>query len=133
MLGICGHRSRPPKTYDRERSGGTLAPEDESRPAPVSEPATEYPPLPKPRHRRRLWHIKKLWADFLSAIETDRCPVCDTEEIHYWTNPGLPAMLSYKLGWSVCWDSEREGCPEDAQANGLLRREYGGAWKYPEA
>ena len=41
-------------------------------------------------------------------------------------------MLSYKLGRSVQWDGEKEEIVGDPEANKLLRREYRGAWKYPE-
>jgi hypothetical protein len=78
-------------------------------------------------------NIKELWADFLEAIETNRRPVCDIEEVHYSTNLSLLGMLSYKLGRSVPWDGEKEICGNDAEANKLLRREYRTPWVYPEA
>lgn len=77
-------------------------------------------------------NIKELWADFLDAIETGRKPVCDIEEVHYSTNLSLLGMLSYKLGRSIRWDGEREICPDDPEANKLLRREYRKPWVYPE-
>jgi len=77
-------------------------------------------------------NIKELWADFLSAIETDTRPVCDIEAIHYSTNLSLLGMLSYKLGRSVTWDGQKEICLGDPQANKLLRRQYRKPWIYPE-
>jgi len=78
-------------------------------------------------------NIKELWADFLQAIETNRRPVSDIEEAHYSTNCSLLGMLSLKLGRSVLWDGEKEEVIGDPEANKLLRREYRGQWKYPEA
>jgi predicted dehydrogenase len=89
----------------------------------------EMPKLNQPDDQ----NIKELWADFLSAIETNRRPISDIEEIHRSTNLSLLGMLSYKLGRSVQWDGEKEVCVGDSQANAMLRREYRKPWVYPEA
>lgn len=75
--------------------------------------------------------ITALWADFMNSIETGKQPVCDIESSHRSTNMSLLGMLSYKLGRSVEWDGEKERCIGDEEANGLLRRDYRGDWKYP--
>ena len=77
-------------------------------------------------------NIKELWADFLSAIETGRRPVCDIELIHRSTNMSLLGMLSYKLGRSVKWDGEKEIIVGDKEANKLLQRKYRKPWAYPK-
>lgn len=46
---------------------------------------------------------------------------------------GLLGMLSLKLVRSVEWDGEKEQIVSDPKANKLLRRDYRGPWKYPEA
>jgi predicted dehydrogenase len=78
-------------------------------------------------------NIKELWADFLEAIASKRRPVSDIGAIHLSTNVSLLGMLSYKLGRSLVWDGEKEECVGDPEANRLLRREYRGEWKFPEA
>jgi hypothetical protein len=78
-------------------------------------------------------NIKELWSDFLNAIETNKRPTSDVEEIHYSTNMALLGILSYKLGRSVQWDGEKTRVVGDEEANKLLRRDYRGEWKYPEA
>ena len=77
--------------------------------------------------------IKLLWADFISAIESGKRPTCDIEIGHHATNMSLLGMLSYKLGRSIQWDGVTEQIIGDEQANKLLRREYRGPWKYPDA
>jgi predicted dehydrogenase len=77
-------------------------------------------------------NIRELFADFLSAIQTGRRPVCDIEVGHRSTNMSLLGMLALKLGRSIRWDGEKEAVIGDADANKLLRREYRGSWQYPE-
>jgi hypothetical protein len=76
-------------------------------------------------------NIKKLWADFLKAIQTGQKPVSDIEEIHRSTNMSLLGMLSYKLGRSIRWDGGKEQIIGDTEANRLLSRKYRKGWKYP--
>jgi predicted dehydrogenase len=77
--------------------------------------------------------INLLWADFIAAIESGKRPTCDIEIGHNATNMSLLGMLSYKLGRSIEWDGATETVIGDDEANKLLRREYRGPWKYPEA
>jgi predicted dehydrogenase len=105
------------------QQGAVFYPTD-SRKEPI-----RFPPT---LHRPDEQNIKELWADFLDAIRTGRRPVCDIEEIYRSTNCSLLGMLSYKLGRSIQWDGEKEEIVGDPEANKLLRRQYRGAWKYPE-
>ena len=59
--------------------------------------------------------------------------MCDIEIGHRSTNMALLGMLSLKLGRSVDWDGEKHQILDDPEANKLLRRDYRGPWKYPEA
>ena len=77
--------------------------------------------------------IKLLWADFISAIEAGKRPTCDIEIGHQATNMSLLGMLSFKLGRSIQWDGVTETIVADEEANKVLRREYRGPWKYPDA
>jgi hypothetical protein len=104
--------------------GWTFYPAD-----PKKAPIHQDPTLGEPDQQ----NIKELWADFLDAIKTNRRPVSDIETGHLSTNCALLAMLSLKLGRSVTWDGEKELCVGDDEANKLLRRQYRGEWKYPEA
>jgi predicted dehydrogenase len=103
--------------------GWTFYPADPRKP-PVHEDAK----LNKPDDQ----NIKELWADFINAIESNKRPTSDVEEIHYSTNMALLGILSYKLGRSVQWDGEKTRIVGDEEANKLLRRDYRGEWKYPE-
>ena len=102
---------------------------------------TFYPANPKQAsvhqdaqlHEPDQQNIKELWADFLGAIETDRRPVSDIEEIHRSTNMSLLGMLSLKLGRSIRWDGEKEVCVGDEEATRLLSRKYREPWQYPTA
>jgi len=78
-------------------------------------------------------NVLLLWRDFMQSIETGRKPVADVETGHLSTNLCLLGMLSWKLGRSVEWDGATEKIVGDDEANKLLRREYRGDWKYPEA
>jgi predicted dehydrogenase len=88
----------------------------------------EAPTLHKPGAQ----NVPELWADFIRAIETKKRPVCDIELGHHSTTMALLGMLSWKLGRSIKWDGHKEECPDDPEANRLLRREYRSPWKYPE-
>ncbi|HMB27021.1 MAG TPA: Gfo/Idh/MocA family oxidoreductase [Blastocatellia bacterium] len=78
-------------------------------------------------------NIKELWADFLDAINTERKPVSDIEQIHYSTNLALLGMLSLKLRRSIEWDGAKEQVIGDSEANRNLSRKYRGSWEYPKA
>ncbi|MDQ3258473.1 MAG: Gfo/Idh/MocA family oxidoreductase [Acidobacteriota bacterium] len=78
-------------------------------------------------------NIRELWADFVTAIEKKKTPVCDIEVGHRSTNLALLGVLSMKLGRSVRWDGKQEQIIDDPEANQLLRREYRAPWKYPES
>ena len=77
--------------------------------------------------------ITRLWNDFMQAIEKGTKPACDIETGHLSTNLALLGMLSYKVGRSLRWDGDAEKVIDDPEANQLLRRDYRGEWKYPEA
>jgi predicted dehydrogenase len=78
-------------------------------------------------------NIQQLWANFLDSIKSNKLPICDIEIGQRSTNVALLGMLSYKLGRSIVWDGEKEKITGDPEANKLLRRDYRGEWKYPEA
>jgi predicted dehydrogenase len=103
--------------------GATFYPRASSR-----EPVNVLPELHKPDDQ----NIPELWADFLAAIKEKRLPVCDIEIGHRSTSLSLLGMLSLKLGRSIAWDGEKETCPGDPEASGLLRRDYRKPWVYPE-
>jgi hypothetical protein len=92
-------------------------------------PIHEEPKLNEPDAQ----NIKELWADFLGAIEENRKPICDIEEIHLSTNCALLGMLSLKHGKSIEWDGAKEVIGGDEAANKLLRRDYRKGWEYPQA
>ncbi|MDZ7345714.1 MAG: gfo/Idh/MocA family oxidoreductase, partial [candidate division KSB1 bacterium] len=77
-------------------------------------------------------NIPELWADFMRCIKTRQKPVCDIEILHRSTNMSLLGMLSHKLGRGIRWDGRAERCPNDDEANKLLRRAYRAPWIYPE-
>ncbi len=77
-------------------------------------------------------NVPPLWADFIESIEQKRRPVADVDIAHRSTNLCLLGMISWKLGRSIAWDGDRERILGDDEANGLLRREYRGEWRYPD-
>ena len=78
-------------------------------------------------------NIPELWTDFLQCIKTRHLPICDIEKLHRSTNMSLLGMMSHKLGRGIRWDGRREICPDDEEANALLKRPYRSPWVYPEA
>jgi predicted dehydrogenase len=99
-------------------------------PARRGDPAKHQDPILRPPDSQ---NIPELFADFLTSIQEKRLPVCDIEIGHYSTNCALLGMLSWKLGRSVQWDGAKEVCIGDAEATTMLKREYRGPWKYPQA
>jgi predicted dehydrogenase len=102
--------------------GWKFYPVDRNQPV-IEEPAKLHQPDNQ--------NIKELWADFISAIEQNRLPVCDIESGHRSTTMSLLGMLSLKLGRSVQWDGQSEAIRGDAFANTLLRRDYRPGYDYP--
>ncbi len=88
----------------------------------------EEPKLNKPDDQ----NIKELWADFISAIKSNKLPVCDIEIGHRSTNMSLLGMLSMKLGRSVQWNGEKEIIINDPEANKMLSRNYRAPYEYPK-
>jgi len=76
-------------------------------------------------------NIAELWADLLHSIQTDEPAACDIEHGHRASSLCHLGMMSLKLGRSLRWDGDVERCVGDDEANGLLRREYRGEWRYP--
>jgi predicted dehydrogenase len=76
-------------------------------------------------------NIKELWADFLDAIRKKRRPVRDIEIGYNASAAALLGMVSWRAGRSISWNGRE--CPNDPQANRLLRREYRKPWEYPKA
>jgi len=77
-------------------------------------------------------NIAELWADLLHSIATGEPAACDIEHGHRASSLCHLGMMSLKLGRSIAWDGEAERCVGDDEANGLLKREYRGEWRYPE-
>lgn len=78
-------------------------------------------------------NMQILWADFLKAIESRKQPTCDIETSHRSSILPLLGMISYKTGQGIAWDGEKEKILNNKAANKLLKREYRGEWKFPEA
>jgi predicted dehydrogenase len=69
--------------------------------------------------------------NFLQAIDDKKRPVADIEEGHISTASCILANLSMKLGRPLQYDPVKKIVAGDAEANGLLRRDYRGPWKHP--
>lgn len=78
-------------------------------------------------------NLTPLWADFISAIESGKDPVCEIEASHRSSVLPMLANLSMKVGRSLEWDGANEQIIGDPEANKLLSRKYRGDWVYPEA
>ncbi len=77
-------------------------------------------------------NVPELWKDFIDAIEQKREPACPIEAGHRATTAALLGMIALKLGRSIKWDGENQTIPDDAEAAGLLQREYRAPWEYPK-
>lgn len=77
-------------------------------------------------------NIRLVWQDFLASIASGKLPHADVEHGRQATNMSLLGMLSARLGRSLQWDEAADAVIGDEQANALLKRQYRGAWKYPE-
>ena len=78
-------------------------------------------------------NMQILWSDFLKAIECGKQPTCDIETSHRSSILPLLGMISYKTGQGIAWDGEKEKILNNPAASKLLKREYRGEWKFPEA
>ena len=76
-------------------------------------------------------NIKLVWQDFMRSIQSSKLPFADIEQGRQATNMALLGNLSARLGRSIQWDVEKDKILNDEEANGMLRREYRGAWVYP--
>lgn len=69
--------------------------------------------------------------DWLHAIQTRGETVASIEQGHISGSSCILANLSQKLGRSLIWDEEKGEVKGDAEANGLLAREYRAPWIHP--
>jgi hypothetical protein len=76
-------------------------------------------------------NIKLVWDDFLASIKSGKRPHADIEHGRQATNMSLLGMLSARLGRSLVWDEKADAVVGDEEANGMLRLEYRGEWRYP--
>ncbi len=96
--------------------------EKEKFPEDVNEPQIEMNAAPATR-----LHM----LDFIAAIERKSRPVADIEEGHISTASCILANLSMDLGRALVYDPISKTVKGDAEATGLLKRKYRGAWKHP--
>jgi len=69
--------------------------------------------------------------EWLDCLRTRRQPSCHVG-YHYKIDVAINlAMLSLRLGRSVCFDPETETVPDDREAAGLLKPTYRDPWKLP--
>ncbi len=78
-------------------------------------------------------NIRLVWQDFMTAIKTGASPFAGIEQGRQATNMALLGMLSTRLGRSITWDAVHDRVLDDPAADDMLRRDYRGPWKYPEA
>ena len=76
-------------------------------------------------------NIMELWADFIYAIENNQLPACDIEHGYLATNISLLAMISMKVGRSICWNHDQTAIVNDPAANAMLSRAYREGYVYP--
>ena len=76
-------------------------------------------------------NIKLLWADFIASIENQSKAVANIELAHRASVLPLLGMVSWRVGRSIKWDSDKEQIIGDAEANKLLSRPYREPWVYP--
>lgn len=69
--------------------------------------------------------------DFLACIENKNKPIANIEEGHISTASCILANISMKLGRPLKYDPKTKTVINDAEATGLLQREYRGPWVHP--
>lgn len=70
--------------------------------------------------------------DMLAAIDKRSRPVADIEQGHISTAACILANMSMKLGRTLSYDPVNRIVTNDAQATGLLRRDYRAPYVHPE-
>jgi hypothetical protein len=69
--------------------------------------------------------------DFIAAIEKGSLPVADILQGHISSASCIMANLSMKTGRPLVYNPEKRIIVGDAEATGLLKRDYRGPWEHP--
>ncbi|MBY5957365.1 Gfo/Idh/MocA family oxidoreductase [Membranicola marinus] len=69
--------------------------------------------------------------NFIAAVDAGRKPVADIREGHISSASCILGNLSMELGRALEYDAGQRVVKDDAEATGLLRRKYRGAWIHP--
>jgi predicted dehydrogenase len=66
--------------------------------------------------------------NFVDAVKSRKSPESNLEYVRGMTQPMHLAIISWRLGRKLNWDSKKERFIDDNEANSLLSREYRKAW-----
>ncbi|MFB3905615.1 MAG: Gfo/Idh/MocA family protein [Acidobacteriota bacterium] len=70
-------------------------------------------------------------ANFLEAVRTRQKPTCDVLDGYYSTTAVQLAMIAYRAGTKVRWNSQKEQIVDNPSASALLKRPYRPPYKHP--
>ena len=82
----------------------------------------------EPGSERLEAHIR----NFLDCVKSRQRPNADVEEGHWTATLCHLGNIATRLGRALRWDAEKEEIPDDAEANGLLSRDYRKPWELPQ-
>jgi predicted dehydrogenase len=106
---VIAEQDEPPKAWERTWSANS------ARIQGVRGPTSD----------QNLSHIR----NFLDCMRSRQRPISDVELAHRSTAMCMLGNISYRTGHKITWDTAREECVGDAEANALLGREYRAPWK----
>ena len=96
--------------------------EKEQFPEDLNEPRIELNAAPATRGQMK---------NLLNAIEENKLPVADIEDVHISSASCILANIAMELGRSLIYDPKTKKCIGDAEATKRLKRPYRSPWKHP--
>ena len=78
---------------------------------------------------KRVYTSENHYADFITAMDSRKPPICDVETGHRSATIGNIGNIAYLLGRSLTWDPAKERFEGDKEANKMLTRELRKEWR----
>lgn len=78
---------------------------------------------------KRVYTSDNHYADFITAMDSRKPPICDVETGHRSATIGTIGNIAYLLGRSLTWDPVKERFANDGEANKMLTRELKKEWR----
>lgn len=78
---------------------------------------------------KRVYFSDNHYADFITAMDSRKPPICDVETGHRSATIGTIGNIAYLLGRSLTWDPVKERFANDNEANKMLTRTLKKEWR----